>query len=245
MLNPWLLAGLAAASVLYSSVGHAGASGYLAVMALAGVDSAVMKPAALVLNLAVAAIAAARFARAGPLFVAAAVAVRRDIRSPGVRRRCDPITWPVVQAGRRPRPPLRRVTALPRDTTAERHRASWQPPACQGHDERRSHWPAGRPDRHRGRHLLEPAVAVHPLVGNTRKRRRIRGVHPAELRVRPRRQCREHRGASHDVWLWTGIVIVGGLIGSELGSRRVAVTTFRRLLAAVLVVAGLKLLLLL
>jgi uncharacterized membrane protein YfcA len=40
-------------------------------------------------------------------------------------------------------------------------------------------------------------------------------------------------------------VIVGGLIGSELGSRRVAVATFRRLLAAVLVVAGLKLLLLL
>ena len=65
MLNAWLLAGLAAASVLYSSVGHAGASGYLAVMALAGVDAAVMKPAALALNLAVAAIVTARFARAG------------------------------------------------------------------------------------------------------------------------------------------------------------------------------------
>ena len=47
-----------------------------------------------------------------------------------------------------------------------------------------------------------------------------------------------------NVWLWTGIVIVGGLIGSEVGSRRVAVKTFRRLLAAVLVVAGVKLLLL-
>ena len=48
-----------------------------------------------------------------------------------------------------------------------------------------------------------------------------------------------------DVWLWTGIVIVGGLIGSEVGSRRVAVRTFRRLLAVVLVAAGAKLLLLL
>jgi len=48
-----------------------------------------------------------------------------------------------------------------------------------------------------------------------------------------------------NVWLWSGIVVVGGLIGSELGSRRVAVATFRRLLAAVLFVAGLKLLLLL
>lgn len=65
MVNPWLLAGLGAASVLYSSVGHAGASGYLAVMARAGVDAAVIKPAALVLNLAVAAIATVRFARAG------------------------------------------------------------------------------------------------------------------------------------------------------------------------------------
>jgi uncharacterized membrane protein YfcA len=65
MLNPWVLAGLAVASVLYSSVGHAGASGYLAVMALADVDAEVMKPAALVLNLVVATIAAARFSRAG------------------------------------------------------------------------------------------------------------------------------------------------------------------------------------
>jgi hypothetical protein len=48
-----------------------------------------------------------------------------------------------------------------------------------------------------------------------------------------------------NVWLWSGIVVGGELIGSELGSRRVAVTTFRRLLAAVLLVAGLKLLLLL
>jgi hypothetical protein len=48
-----------------------------------------------------------------------------------------------------------------------------------------------------------------------------------------------------NVWLWSGIVVAGGLIGSELGSRRVAVTTFSRLLAAVLLVAGLKLLLLL
>jgi hypothetical protein len=45
------------------------------------------------------------------------------------------------------------------------------------------------------------------------------------------------------IWWWTGVVIVGGLIGSELGSRRVAVPTFRRLLAVVLLVAGTKLLL--
>jgi uncharacterized membrane protein YfcA len=37
--------------------------------------------------------------------------------------------------------------------------------------------------------------------------------------------------------------LVGGLIGSELGSRRLAPMTMRRLLAVVLVVAGVKMLL--
>jgi len=43
------------------------------------------------------------------------------------------------------------------------------------------------------------------------------------------------------LWVWTGIVTVGGLINSELGSRRVTVSTFRRLLGIVLLVAGNKL----
>jgi uncharacterized membrane protein YfcA len=37
--------------------------------------------------------------------------------------------------------------------------------------------------------------------------------------------------------------LAGGLIGAELGSRRLAPMTMRRLLAAVLVVAGVKMLL--
>src|SRR5882724_739570 len=54
-----------AAAMLYSSVGHAGASGYLAAMALLGVASAVMKPTALTLNILVATIATVKFYRAG------------------------------------------------------------------------------------------------------------------------------------------------------------------------------------
>lgn len=50
---------------LYASVGHAGASGYLAVMALMGVDALVMRPTALAINILVAAIAFIQFARAG------------------------------------------------------------------------------------------------------------------------------------------------------------------------------------
>jgi uncharacterized protein len=60
-----------AAAVLYSSVGHAGASGYLAAMALVGVAPDVMKPTALALNTLVASIATVRFYRAGHFYWAA------------------------------------------------------------------------------------------------------------------------------------------------------------------------------
>jgi len=53
------------AAVLYSSVGHAGASGYLAAMALMGIAPEVMRPAALVMNIFVATIGTIRFYRAG------------------------------------------------------------------------------------------------------------------------------------------------------------------------------------
>ena len=53
------------AAMLYASVGHGGASGYLAVMALTGVAPASMKPAALVLNILVSLIAFVQFTRAG------------------------------------------------------------------------------------------------------------------------------------------------------------------------------------
>ena len=53
------------AAGLYATVGHAGASGYLAIMALFGLDPAVMRPTALVLNLLVASVAALKFYRAG------------------------------------------------------------------------------------------------------------------------------------------------------------------------------------
>lgn len=50
---------------LYSSVGHGGASGYLGLMALFGIEVALMKPSALILNLFVSSIAFISFYRAG------------------------------------------------------------------------------------------------------------------------------------------------------------------------------------
>jgi uncharacterized protein len=58
---------LALVALLYSSVGHAGASGYIAVLTLSGFAPDFIKPAALTLNLLVGSIATVQFARAGHL----------------------------------------------------------------------------------------------------------------------------------------------------------------------------------
>lgn len=52
-------------AALYTSVGHAGASAYIALMALFSVPVAVMRPTALVLNILVASFASIRFIHAG------------------------------------------------------------------------------------------------------------------------------------------------------------------------------------
>ena len=58
----WIAGLMAIAAALYSSVGHGGASAYLAIMALFSVVPETMRPTALALNLVVATFAAARFA---------------------------------------------------------------------------------------------------------------------------------------------------------------------------------------
>ena len=60
-----LAAGMFFGALLYSSVGHAGASAYLALMALFGLPPAVMRPTALVLNILVAGLTSFRYVGAG------------------------------------------------------------------------------------------------------------------------------------------------------------------------------------
>lgn len=60
-----LVAGVVVIAFLYSSVGHAGASGYIALMSLFSIAPSVIKPSALLLNVLVASIATWQFARAG------------------------------------------------------------------------------------------------------------------------------------------------------------------------------------
>jgi uncharacterized membrane protein YfcA len=66
VIDPLLLAAFFfVAALLYASVGHAGASAYLAIMALAGVSPDVARPTALALNIVVATLVSYRFWRAG------------------------------------------------------------------------------------------------------------------------------------------------------------------------------------
>src|SRR2546423_15720645 len=61
----FLCLAIAVIAFLYSSVGHAGASGYIAVMTLFGLVTTTIRPTALVLNILVAIIASFQFWRAG------------------------------------------------------------------------------------------------------------------------------------------------------------------------------------
>ena len=62
-----LILGMGLVAFLYSSVGHAGASGYIAVMALCSVPTQEIKPVALALNITVSILTAWNFYRAGHL----------------------------------------------------------------------------------------------------------------------------------------------------------------------------------
>ena len=60
-----LLAAIAVVALLYSSVGHGGATGYLAVMSLLGVAPTLARPGALWMNVFVASVAFWRFSKSG------------------------------------------------------------------------------------------------------------------------------------------------------------------------------------
>ena len=64
-MNSLLPPAIGLVALLYATVGHAGATGYIAVMALCGLPADVIRPTALALNVIVATIATLQFARAG------------------------------------------------------------------------------------------------------------------------------------------------------------------------------------
>jgi uncharacterized membrane protein YfcA len=230
------------AAILYSSVGHAGASGYLAVMAFAGVAPATMKPTALVLNLIVAAIAGARFMGAGffswPLLWPFAVGsipaafIGGAITLPGhwykslvggvlclaavrlaIRR-----TVTAKSGIRPPRPSIAVLYGILLGLLAGLTGTG-------------------------GGIFLSPLL----LFMGWAETREIAGVSAAFIFVNSAAGLAGNLASVQHLPpalpLWAGAVVVGGLLGTHLGITRVGAVAFRRALALVLLIAGTKLIL--
>ena len=243
--DPTAMAGLAAlifiAAVLYSSVGHGGASGYLAAMALFGVPAPITKPAALVMNIAVAAIGTLRF---------------------GYRRL---VPWRLLVPlglGSIPAAALGGFISLPIRT----HRILlgvvllFAAARLWMHDEQRT--VLREPPSPLVRVLLGGALGLvsgltgvgggiflSPLLILTgwEETRRTAGASAAFILVNSVSGLAGHLAAGRaipsEIAVLAPVAVAGGMIGAWLGSTRLPTMVLRRLLAAVLVVAGLKLLL--
>jgi hypothetical protein len=228
------------AAALYSSVGHGGASGYLAAMALFGLAPAQMKPTALCLNILVASIATFRFYRAGrfswPLFWPFAVAsiplayVGGAITLPTtVYKQIVGVT--LLYAAVR----LFFFTQAKADAAAERSVPfAWAIllGALIGFLSGLTGVGGGI--------FLSPLL----LLLGWADTRRTAGVSAAFILVNSIAGLLGNFGSVQTLPralpYFALAAVVGGLAGSEFGSRRLAGVTIRRLLALVLVVAGVK-----
>lgn len=245
MIEPLALAlAILAVAVLYSSVGHGGASGYLAVMALSGLAPATMRPAALALNLFVAGLAAWQFARAGwfawRLFWPFAAASIPAAALGGALSLPDPVYKRIVGA----------VLLF----------AAWHLFRTAG----RAHEPGVRPPpapvalaTGAGLGLLAGLTGVgggiflSPLLLAARwaGAKETAAVSALFILVNSAAGLGSFvaAGGALPLGLWPLVpaAVVGGAIGSAAGARRLRGSAIRRLLAVVLVVAGVKFLLLL
>lgn len=229
------------AALLYSSVGHAGASGYLAAMALVGVAPLVMKPTALVLNLLVASVTTWQFVRAGHL--------RWRLLAPFVITSvpCAYLGGGIQLDAAIYRPLVGLVLVL------SAVRLGWT--AKQGEIEVRPVAPVVALPVGAGIGFLSGLTGVgggiflSPVLllcrwANTRE---TAGASAAFILLNSAAGLLGSwksgvQFAPHLAW-WAAMALIGGAIGSWWGSRKAAPPVLRQLLAAVLVVAGLKLVL--
>ncbi len=249
MNDAFLLAALFfGTAILYASVGHGGASGYLAGMALVGLPQSVMKPTALVLNLVVAGVVTLRFHRArliewrtlAPFLLGSAplAFVGGGISLPGNVYRVLVGIVLLVAAGRLLQTAIRTAA----DSTVA------EPP-------KRPRHPivavavggvigllAGLTGTGGGI-FLTPVLVLSGWVGV----RAAAGMSAAFILVNSAAGLAGNLASVQSVPaavpLWGVAVLAGGFIGSGLGSRRLGTPLLRGLLAVVLLVAGLKLML--
>ena len=229
-----------AAAILYSSVGHAGASAYLAAMALVGVSQSTMRPTALVLNLFVASIVILRFWRAGHLpwrqLVPLAIGsvpmafIGASIDLPGEVYR--PLVAIALLAGA-----ARLATASAPAEGEERRGVPWLPGLAAGAVIGLIAGLTGTG----GGVFLTPLLVLAAWTAT----RDAAGLSGAFILVNSISGLAGLLvgGVSlpSAMPLWIGAVALGGLIGSWLGAARFSILSLRRALAAVLVVAAAKL----
>lgn len=232
-----------AAALLYSSVGHAGASAYLAAMALVGTTAATMRPTALVLNLIVAIIVIVRFGRAGRLpwrnlvplaagsvpmaFLGGSIDLPSEVYRPLVALVLLAGAWRLATASARPDDePTSGVPALPGVAAG----------AAIG-------LLAGLTGTGGGI-FLTPLLVLAAWTGT----REAAGLSGAFILVNSLAGLGGllTGGVSLPpaIPLWMVSVAGGGLIGSWLGAARFSIVNLRRVLAIVLVLAAAKLVLL-
>jgi len=228
------------AATLYASVGHAGASAYLAAMALVGVTPDTMRPTALVLNLFVATIVVVRFARAGhlpwrsllPLAAGSVPAafVGGTLDLPGAVYRPLVAIVLVVGAWRLSSSPASSVDAEARGV-----------PAVPGVVAGASIGLLAGLTGTGGGVFLTPLLVLAAWTGT----RDAAGLSGAFILVNSIAGLGGlATGAvrlSPALPLWIAAVVAGGLVGSWLGAQRFSILSLRRALAAVLVVAAAKL----
>jgi len=235
-----LTAAILVLALLYSSVGHGGGSGYLAAMALVGVAPEVMRPTALTLNVLVAGIATAQFYRAGYFswrtflpFAAASVPlafVGGMIHLPTTIYK--PLVGLVL---------LLAAYRLWLDARGKSSAAPVMPPTHVALSVGAGIGLLSGLTGVGGGIFLSPLL----LLMNWAEVRRTAAVSAAFVLVNSVAglagnlvSVRRLPGA---ILVWGIAAVVGGLLGSELGRRRLATLTLRRLLSVVLIIAGLKL----
>ncbi len=232
---------IALIALLYGSVGHAGASGYIAVMALCGVAPALLKPTALSLNLVVATVATLAFARAGwfrwRLFMPFAVASVPCAFVGGM------VTVPVAT--------YKLVLALVLGYAAWQ---LWLATRPEDADEtvRPPRWPVALSTGALigvtsgligvgGGIFLSPVIMLMGWAGP----RTTAATSAAFILVNSAAGLLGHGLTAGSLPaqapLWAGCALVGGLLGSWLGAARLPPLVLRRVLAVVLVLAAVKL----
>ena len=231
------------AATLYSSVGHGGASAYLAAMALLGVAPAEMKPTALALNILVAGLGTYRYVRAGrfrwAVFWPFAIAAVPMAFLGGYLRLGDKLYMALVGVA------LLVAAARLAQTAARVVRA----------DDVRTPSKAAALGVGAGIGLLSGAtgtgggIFLTPLLMLFKwcDTRAALGVSAAFVLVNSVAGLAGNILSVRDIpasiaWL-APAALLGGVIGTEMGARRLTPRALRYLLALVLVIAGMKLLL--